>query len=209
MSEAWLERAAGALLPPSARESVLGDFRERNQTSTRYFMDAARAIPLVILSRMRRTTDPETLLTETLGLYLAWCLAAWISSDALTQTWGLLLLAGPAAVAMFSMMLGDAWTARGYRRPAIGRAIHGGGWALVSQVIFALCPVHLPLVTVLVGLGLSLFVSAAVGWISPAVPGAPMAWEDQVIRITEIVVGVISLSAAVAWVAPLALVALA
>lgn len=200
-----IEGLVGLLVPPSARESVLGDFRERNNSATGYVVDALRAVPLVILSRMRRTTDPETLLTETLGLYLAWCLAAWISSDALTRTWGLLLLAGPPAVAMCAMMLGDAWTARGFRRPAIVRAIHGGGWALISQVIFLLSPVHLPLVTVLVGLGLSLFVSGAMGLISPSVPGTPMAWEDEVIRVTEIVVGVISLSAVATWIAPLAL----
>ena len=197
-----IERLAGWLLPPSARESVLGDFRERYQSPGQYIWEALRTIPLVVLSRMRRTTDPQALLTEALGLYLAWLLSGWLLDRAfLAQPWALLKLAGPAMVAMTAMLLGDAWTPQGQRREPLIRAIHGACWALLSQVLAQ----QLPPDVIALGLGLAMLTTTAVGWISPVIPGAPLLWEDHVIRVTEIVVGVIVVGAASTWVAPLVL----
>ena len=151
-----IERVAGWLLPPSARESVLGDLRELyGRDSGAYLRAAMRAIPLVILSRMRRTTDAQALLTESMVLYLTWLLAAWLTGRGfLYQAWALWCLAGPALVAMTAMMLGvvglrarSANVGAAGAVPAAGAgAAMPSGWAgggrLVSRGAF--CPYTLP-----------------------------------------------------------------
>ena len=59
-----LEAIVGFLIPPSCRESVAGDLRERNLSDGDYIIEAAATIPLVVWSRIRRTTDPRVLLLE-------------------------------------------------------------------------------------------------------------------------------------------------
>ena len=53
-----IEPAIGLLIPPACREEVLGDLYQRYVGLPQYIFDAMRAVPLVILSRVRRTTDP-------------------------------------------------------------------------------------------------------------------------------------------------------
>jgi hypothetical protein len=117
----------------------------------------------------------------------------------------LLLLACPALVGICAMMLGDAWSEKGLRRPAVERAVHGAIWTLASQGLFVLCPFHVSVETLFIGLGLALFVSGAIGWISPSGMPIPLVWENRVIRMTEIAVSMILIGAAAAWVAPFAL----
>ena len=102
-------------------------------------------------------------------------------------------------------MLGDAWTPTGQRRDPLVRAAHGAAWALLSQVLAHWSMTALLLDLLAFGLGLSMLAAAAIGWIAPVLPGAPLVWEDHVIRVTEIVVGAILFGAAGTWIAPLAL----
>jgi hypothetical protein len=46
------------LLPPTCREEVLGDMRERHQNSIQFLVEAISTVPHVIYGRIRRTTDP-------------------------------------------------------------------------------------------------------------------------------------------------------
>ena len=52
-----IEKIVGIFIPPACREEVLGDLRERNDGVQLFIYDALRTIPLVIVSRIRRTTD--------------------------------------------------------------------------------------------------------------------------------------------------------
>lgn len=45
------------LLPPACREEVLGDMRERNQSSVQYLVEATCTVPSVIYSRIRRCPE--------------------------------------------------------------------------------------------------------------------------------------------------------
>ena len=63
-----MEAVVGFLLPPACREHVLGDLHERYTSPRQYLVDALLAVPLVIASRIRRTTDPDVFLMEALGL---------------------------------------------------------------------------------------------------------------------------------------------
>lgn len=47
-----------ALVPPASREHVLGDLHERNSSTVGYVRDALSALPFIIASRLRRTTNP-------------------------------------------------------------------------------------------------------------------------------------------------------
>ena len=65
------------LLPPACREEVLGDMRERNQSSVQYLVEATCTVPSVIYSRIRRTTDAVVTFFVAASMYTAYVMAAW------------------------------------------------------------------------------------------------------------------------------------
>jgi hypothetical protein len=105
------EAVLGLLIPPACREQVLGDLYERYTSPRRYLADAFSAVPCVIISRIRRTTDPQVFLMEAFALYLSFVGVAWISGQSafLFEPWGLLRLAIPAAVTLVALVLADAY----------------------------------------------------------------------------------------------------
>ena len=83
------ELILGILIPPACREEVLGDLYERYRSPLRYAWDAICIVPLVILSRIRRTSDPLVVLTQALALYTSFLCAARIASpQLLVEPWG-------------------------------------------------------------------------------------------------------------------------
>jgi hypothetical protein len=64
---AWLVRT---LVPSASREHVVGDLNERYASPGQYLLDALRALPYLIASRLRRTTHPIGLILG--GLFLWW-----------------------------------------------------------------------------------------------------------------------------------------
>lgn len=114
-----LERLIGLFIPPSRREDVLGDLRERYASLWRYVGEAIRTTPLVILSAVRRATDPQLFLMEALLLYISFLSALWFMNRAMLYAqWGLLRPAIPAAIATTILLLYDAWTAPEKRAPS-------------------------------------------------------------------------------------------
>src|SRR6266404_6104641 len=67
--EALGERVVAFFIPPACREEVLGDLHERFLSTPRYVADALSTVPLVIVSRIRRSTDPVLLLMEAIVLF--------------------------------------------------------------------------------------------------------------------------------------------
>lgn len=134
------EAIVGFLIPPACREHVLGDLHERYVSPGQYTLEAARTVPLVILSRIRRTTDPQVLLMEALVLYISFIAAAWYLDPAfLSGPWGLLRLAVPAAIVLVALIFADAYadpTRRSPLKPVLGAAL-GVGFAFLSQAILS------------------------------------------------------------------------
>jgi glucose-6-phosphate-specific signal transduction histidine kinase len=64
-----LESVVGLLVPPLAREHVLGDLAERYVSPGRYLLDALRTVPAVVISQIRRTS--YFVLWPMVGLLLA------------------------------------------------------------------------------------------------------------------------------------------
>ena len=53
---AFVDAIVRALIPPACREAVMGDLWERYTSPAGYLGDALRALPFLIVSRIRRTT---------------------------------------------------------------------------------------------------------------------------------------------------------
>jgi hypothetical protein len=66
-----IQAIAAIFIPCACREEVLGDFEERCTSPMQYCRDAIVTVPLVILSRIRRTANPQLLLMHAFVLY-AW-----------------------------------------------------------------------------------------------------------------------------------------
>lgn len=103
-----MEAAVAVLIPPACREEVLGDLYERYRSRPQYVADAARTLPLVIWSRMRRTTEPRVFLLEALAVYLSFHAAHWIVAGPA----GSLLLAIPSFAMLFGLRLAAAYSTR-------------------------------------------------------------------------------------------------
>ena len=112
-----VEAVVGFLIPPACREYVLGDLHERYTAPSQYILEAARTVPLVIMSRIRRTTDAPVLLMEAFALYMSFLAAPWFfhQMSFLYEEDGLLRLAIPTAVALVALILGDAYANRAKR----------------------------------------------------------------------------------------------
>lgn len=105
------------LTPPACREEVLGDLHELFTGPWQYAAEAIRTVPLVIMSRVRRTTDAALLLLESLALFLALVAAArWLATPSfLIGQEGYLKLGILVAIALVVLMLVDAYARRTVR----------------------------------------------------------------------------------------------
>ena len=105
------ETIVGYLLPPACREEILGDMRERYRSGLGYFVEALQVIPLVIYSRIRRTTDAVVALMEVASMYTAFVVVAkWVDPTLISAESGLARLAIPSAVVLAVMSLADAYS---------------------------------------------------------------------------------------------------
>jgi hypothetical protein len=152
-----LEKLVGALLPPAYREHVLGDLWERYRGNWRYLCEALLILPLLVVSRIRRTTDAQNLLTEAFAVYLSFVAAGWqfYGSSFLYDHSGFLRLAVPAGAALGSLLLLDAYFDRGYKglTVAVRGVAFAVGISLSPQFLMAsLIPrLRLPLSVLLAG----------------------------------------------------------
>jgi len=170
-----VEAIIAVFLPPACREEVLGDLYERYRSLQQYSLDALRTVPLVIMSRIRRTADPQLVLIQAFTLYIAFLSAAWFADRALLgEQRGLLRLAIPAGTELAGLILDDVYANRGRssllklaRGPAVGL-----GLAFVLEGVFWASDPNLavPLGSMLYGCALSLTVSSALRMMFP--PGA-------------------------------------
>ena len=111
------EALFGWLVPPACREEVLGDMRERNQSSAKYLVEATCTIPCVIYSRIRRT-DAVLTLMEAVSTYTAFVASArWLAPQLLLSEYGFARLAIPAAIIVVAIILADAYSDPKKRSP--------------------------------------------------------------------------------------------
>jgi hypothetical protein len=168
------EAIVALLVPPASREEVLGDLHERYRSPRQYVCEASRTVPLVIASRIRRTADAQVLMMQALALYLSFLSAArLIDSAVLSEPWGLLRLAIPAAMILLGLILEDAYARPGKRSP-LGLArgpVLGIGLAVGSQAMLGLGGGDLAVAQriLVYGCAMSLLLGSAVRMLFPPV----------------------------------------
>jgi len=105
----FIEALVGFFVPPACREEVLGDLYERFTSPAKYVLDAIRTLPLVILSRIRRTVEPAIMVTQ----LFAWSISFLSWSSLLDLSFpseqALIRAAIPAAMAVLALILEDAY----------------------------------------------------------------------------------------------------
>jgi hypothetical protein len=181
------EAIVAVFVPPACREEVVGDLHERYSSAGQYGLEALRTIPLVILSRIHRTADPQVLLMQAFAWYTSFLGAAWLEDRAfLSEPWGLLRLAIPAAMALLGLILEDAYAKPGRRSPLnLARGpVLGLGLALLSQGMFRISnpDLALPSWIMYYGCVLGLLLSSTVRILFPPVTdqlqgaNVPAAW---------------------------------
>jgi len=130
-----IETAVGLLLPPSAREHVLGDLRERYVDSRHYLADALSAVPGVVAGRLLRTTDFQLRAMEAGLLYLSFLVAAWavLGARYVCLHAGFVRLLGPVALAFVALIVGDIYDGGRRRAPVVAAGLGVGCAAAVSR----------------------------------------------------------------------------
>jgi len=73
-----LDRAVRLLIPPAAREVVVGDLWETYQSPSQYAREALCIVPFVVFSQMRRHFNLPALILQAMVLYA--CLGAWAAA---------------------------------------------------------------------------------------------------------------------------------
>lgn len=132
-----IEKVLSVVIPPACREEVLGDLYEGCGSSGQYIREALRVVPMVILSRIRRTADSQALLMQATALYLSFMGAAWYEGKAfLFENSGLLRLAIPPAWVLFGLIFDDVYARPGKRSlfKQMRGPVIGFGFAYLSQV---------------------------------------------------------------------------
>ena len=127
-----LERLVQALIPPAAREAVAGDLRELYQSSPQYISMAARTIPFVLISHIRRNANPPVLAIQ--GFFLFCCIMA--VSLVPEGPLGRALAVALSALFLIGMLLADAY--QGADPPSPKRAIIETILVTASVVMFVL-----------------------------------------------------------------------
>ena len=118
------ERIIAALLPASRRDEVMGDLQERFESTRQYLLDASQAVPLVIWSQVRRTTNLARLGAQATGMLAALLLAsAFLAPDLVLQpTFGWQILV-PAGIALLTIIFRD-----------VGRKVVAAKYAKLEKV---------------------------------------------------------------------------
>jgi hypothetical protein len=131
-----VEAIVGPLIPPACREEVLGDLFERYTSPLQYGLDALSTVPLVIASRVRRTSDPQVRLMQAVVLYLSFLSAVWFEDGAfLYEHWGLARLVLPAAMTLLGLTIADCYAKPVQVFPVtlVRGLVFGLGFAYLSQ----------------------------------------------------------------------------
>ena len=126
---AFVDAIVRALIPPACREAVMGDLWERYTSPAGYLGDALRALPFLIVSRIRRTTNAPMVALAFLMLFA--------SFGGSPRLW--LRAVIPALAVLAAFLLRDAYQGLSVTptRRAIGDAVAVAASALATQAVLA------------------------------------------------------------------------
>lgn len=118
-----------ALIPPACREAVIGDLWERYTSPRAYLFEALRALPFLVFSRIKRTTN-ATMLAITFFMLLA-------SFGRMGQPWPSAAI--PALAVLIAFVMRDVYRNHSTAplRRVTGDAVVVVALALLSQAVLA------------------------------------------------------------------------
>jgi hypothetical protein len=179
-----LEKLVGFLIPSACREEVLGDLHERFQSTPRYVVDALTTVPLVVLSRIRRTTDAVVFLMEAIVLYSSYLAAAFfLNQNLLTDALGFCRLGLPVAISMLTLMLADAYANprnRSPLKPMLGPALAAAfAWLSQAVLLAGLADFMLPRSVMVAGSSLGLLLVSSLRFLFAPAANVPAHWQKQ------------------------------
>src|SRR5687767_5367667 len=106
---ALIEGLVRRLIPPACREHVLGDLWERHPSASGFLIDAARTIPFVIASQIRRTWIPPLLGMQAVMAFVFFG-GPLKNRDGAAPMW--VRAAIPAGAAIVGLVLRDVYAVR-------------------------------------------------------------------------------------------------
>ncbi len=127
-----IEKCVGVLLPPTVRESVLGDLSERYRSTWRYLREALSILPLMIASQIRRTSTLPAVGLEALILF--GCMRGFDIAEAPRDVPFWARAALPTLVTMITLVLRDVY--RASERWSMNRAVRD---ILAVVAVLTLC----------------------------------------------------------------------
>ncbi|HEX3745665.1 MAG TPA: hypothetical protein VHW09_17105 [Bryobacteraceae bacterium] len=131
----FAEAIVGFFVPPACREEVVGDLHERYRSPLQYVIEALFTVPLVIVSRIRRTADVQIVAMQGCALYMSFLGAAWLGGGAVfREPWSILRLALPGAMVLAGVILDDA-----YARPGVRLALQLARGPFIGNAIALAC----------------------------------------------------------------------
>jgi hypothetical protein len=135
-----IESVVALLVPPTSREHVLGDLRERYTGTLDYLADAMSAVPGAIAGRMLRVTDWQVLTIEACALYFSFLAAAWagLGGDYLSRHGDFLRLLLPVALALLTLLVSDVYGSGARRMPMLAASLGVGCAMAVSRANLSL-----------------------------------------------------------------------
>jgi len=164
-----VESLIALLIPPACREEVTGDLHERYRSPLQYIADLLCTVPLVILSRIRRTADLHVLLIQAAGEYLCFlCIASLLDASILNRPMRPALY---VAAAIVGLILNDVYARdRSAARNLFRGPVLGAAMVMAFHIVLRLLDSELilPLLVVLEAVGLATMMSATIRmWFPP------------------------------------------
>ena len=118
-----------ALIPPACREAVIGDLWERYTSTAAYVAEALRALPFLVVSRIRRTTNAPMIALAFLMLFASFGGSPRLWPNAVV----------PALAVLAAFLLRDAYQdlSLSTTRRAIGDGVAVAVCAVATQAVLA------------------------------------------------------------------------
>jgi hypothetical protein len=102
-----IDRIARALIPPAAREAIVGDLWERYRSPLNFLSEALKVMPHVVASQIRRTFNLPMLGIQAFAFF--WAFGGFVVNAAPLDVPRWLRAAIPTVAAMIALVLRDAY----------------------------------------------------------------------------------------------------
>jgi hypothetical protein len=132
-----IDRVVRAIIPPAAREAVIGDLWERYRSPFNYALEALCVMPFVVASQLRRTWNAPMLGIQAFAFF--WCFGGFAVNAASLDAPRWARAAIPTIAALIGLVLRDVYreSEQHPARRAAFEVVTAVAFVLISQVVLA------------------------------------------------------------------------